>query len=89
MASSTDRVTLSVKMAGTVVGRWPVQLRLGLEGEAQVPDVVATLGVEDRQAVVACLAGLMTKAAIAAAGKGGDHGSQGNQDAAGGCCKIA
>jgi hypothetical protein len=79
-------------MAVTMVGRWPVQLRLGVEGEAEVPDVVASLGVEDRQAVVECLAGLMTKAAIAAASKGGDdggQGSQGDQDQASGRCKIA
>ena len=66
-----------------------MQLRLGVEGEAEVPDVVASLGVEDRQAVVACLAELMAKAAVAAASKGGDDGSQGDQDQAGGCCKIA
>ena len=79
-------------MAVTMVGRWPVQLRLGVEGEAEVPDVVASLGVEDRRAVVECLADLMTKAAIAAASKGGDdgsQGSQGDQDQASGRCKIA
>jgi hypothetical protein len=76
-------------MAG-IVGRWPVQLRLGVEGEAEVPDVVASLGVEDRRAVVACLAELMAKAAVAAASKGGDDGSQGDQDhQAGSCFKIA
>jgi hypothetical protein len=89
MASSTDRVTLSVTMTATIAGRWPVQLRLGVEGEAEVPDVVATLGVEDRQVVVAALAGLMVKAAVAAASEEGDDGGEGNQEQADGCCKIA
>jgi hypothetical protein len=89
MASSTDRVTLSVMMTAMIAGRWPVQLRLGVEGDAEVPDVVATLGVEDRQVVVAALAGLMVKAAVAAASEEGDDGGEANQEQAGGCCKIA
>jgi hypothetical protein len=77
-------------MTATMVGRWPVQLRLGLEGVAGGPDVAATLEVEDRQAVVACLAGLMMKAAAtAASGQGGNDDSQGNQDQGDGGCKIA
>ncbi|MGH9071015.1 MAG: hypothetical protein ACRDX8_07610 [Acidimicrobiales bacterium] len=66
-----------------------MQLRLGVEGEAEVPDVVATLGVEDRREVVAALAGLMMKAAVAAASEEGDDSGEGNQEDAGGCCKIA
>ena len=54
-----------------------MQLRLGVEGESEIPDVVASLGVEDRAAVVARLSELMIKVALAAGKRGGESYSEG------------
>jgi hypothetical protein len=80
MASSTDRVTPTVKMSRTIRGRWPVQLRLGVEGETEIPEVWVTLGAEDRAVVIERLAETMAKAAVAAAaGQGGESSSAGSE----------
>jgi hypothetical protein len=55
-----------------------VQLRLGAEGESEIPEVWVTLGAEDRAVVIERLAETMAKAAVAAAAvRGGENVSEG------------
>lgn len=80
MAWSTDRVTLRATMRQPAMGRWCVQLRLQLNGEAEIPEVWATLGAESRCEVVERLAKAMVNA-VAPSGQGGEgHGENGQ------CC---
>jgi hypothetical protein len=65
MDSSTDRVTPKVKMDAPTQRRWPVQQRLGFEGESELPEVWSTLGPDERAAVIDRLAQAMAKAAVA------------------------
>jgi hypothetical protein len=45
--------------------RWPVQLRLGFEGESELPEVWSTLGPDERAAVIDRLAQAMAAKAAA------------------------
>ena len=63
------------------MGRWCVQLRLQLNGEAEFPEVWATLGAESQGEVVERLAQVMVNAVVAQSGQGGEgHGEKGQ------CC---
>lgn len=55
------------------VGKWCVQLRLGLACEAEVPEVWATLGEERRSEVIQRLAQTMVNAVVAPSGQGGEQ----------------
>lgn len=79
-------------MCQPAVGRWVVQLRLGVAPETVVPEVWATLGEEDRVVVIGRLSEAMAKVVVAAAtgGQGGENGHediQGSQQ--GGASRIA
>ena len=54
-------------MGARIWGRWLVQLRLGLEGEAELVEVWATLEAEDRVMVIERLAAAMANAVAAVA----------------------
>jgi hypothetical protein len=63
-------------MSRTIRVRWPVQLRLGVEGGTEILEVWVTLAAEDRAVVIERLAETMAKAAVAAAaGLGGESSS--------------
>lgn len=80
MAWSTDRVTLRATMKRPAMGRWCVQLRLQLKlnGEAEIPEVWATLGAQSRGKVVERLAKAMVNA-VAPSGQGGEGHGEDNQ----------
>ncbi len=62
------------------MGRWCVQLRLKLSGEAEIPEVWATLGAQSQGEVVERLAQAMVNAVVAPSGQGGEgHGEDGQR----------
>ena len=61
------------------MGRWCVQLRLQLNGEAEIPEVWATLGTESRCEVVERLAQVMVNAVVAQSGQGGEGRGENGQ----------
>jgi hypothetical protein len=68
-------VTLVAKI-GAIWGRWLVQLRLGLEGEAELVEVWATLEAEDRATVIERLAAAMADAAVATSAVGEEESNE-------------
>lgn len=60
-------MTLVAKMGARIRGRWLVQLRLGLEGEAELVEVWETLEAEDRATVIERLAAAMANAVATSA----------------------
>jgi hypothetical protein len=78
-------------MGARIRGRWLVQLRLGLEGEAELVEVWATLEAEDRATVIERLAAAMANAAVATSAVGEEESNEDIEsgDSAGGVTRIA
>lgn len=63
--------------------RWCMQLRLGLEGEVEIPEVWAALGEESRARVVERLAQVMVNALATGSGQGGEQAGEANENEGG------